>query len=205
MSTRWFQRRAVSNSSALAPATPPSKAPCVVKKKKRAPFPGPPCTARLAAPPPSFILLLRSLQLYNTYLALIITRVAFYLPFSTLMIKSFFDSIPRDLEEAATVDGCSQFGIFLRIILPLVLTGVATIFIFSFLNSWNEFLFSVTVVSKDTLRTITVGLAKTKDQYGIDWGTLMSLSIVSLLPPLIIFMMMQQYFIKGLTAGAVKT
>jgi ABC-type glycerol-3-phosphate transport system permease component len=152
-----------------------------------------------------YFLLLRSFQLYNTYLALIVTRVAFYLPFSTLMIKSFFDSIPRDLEEAATVDGCSQFGIFLRIILPLVVTGVATIFIFSFLNSWNEFLFSITVVSKDTLRTITVGLANTRDQYGIDWGALMSLSIVSLLPPLIIFMMMQQYFIKGLTAGAVKT
>lgn len=152
-----------------------------------------------------YFLLLKGMHIYNTYLALIITRVVFYLPFSTLMIKSFFDSIPRDLEEAATVDGCTQMGIFLRIILPLVLTGVATIFIFSFLNSWNEFLFSVTVVSKDTLRTITVGLAKTKGQYGIDWGTLMSLSIVSLLPPLIIFMLMQQYFIKGLTAGAVKT
>jgi ABC-type glycerol-3-phosphate transport system permease component len=152
-----------------------------------------------------YFLLMKNIQVYNTYLALIVTRVVFYLPFSTLMIKSFFDSIPHDLEEAATVDGCSQFGIFIRIIVPLVMTGVATIFIFSFLNSWNEFLFSVTVVSRETLRTITVGLAQTKGQYGINWGALMSLSLVSLVPPLIIFMLMQQYFIKGLTAGAVKT
>ena len=152
-----------------------------------------------------YFLLLKNLHLYNTYMALIITRVVFYLPFSTLMIKSFFDSIPRDLEEAATVDGCTQFGIFLRIIMPLILTGIATVFIFSFLNSWNEFLFSITVISKDTLKTITVGIANTKGQYGINWGTLMSLSLVSLVPPMIISLLMQQYFIKGLTTGAVKT
>ncbi len=152
-----------------------------------------------------YFLLLKNLHLYNTYMALIITRVVFYLPFSTLMIKSFFDSIPRELEEAATVDGCTQFGIFLRIIIPLILTGIATVFIFSFLNSWNEFLFSITVISKNTLKTITVGIANTKGQYGINWGALMSLSLVSLVPPMIIFMLMQQYFIKGLTSGAVKT
>jgi multiple sugar transport system permease protein len=152
-----------------------------------------------------YFLLMKGLNIYNTYMALIVTRVVFYLPFCTLMIKSFFDSIPRDLEEAATVDGCNQFGIFLRIILPVVLTGVVTIFIFSFLNSWNEFLFSVTVVSRDSLRTITVGLASTQGQYGVNWGTLMSMSMMSLAPPLIIFMSMQKYFIRGLTAGAVKT
>lgn len=152
-----------------------------------------------------YFLLMKNMHIYNTYLALIVTRVVFALPFSTLMIKSFFDGIPRDLEEAATVDGCSQFGVFLRITLPLVLTGIATIFIFSFLRGWNEFLFSITVVSRDTLKTITVGLAKTKGQYEIDWGALMSLSLVSMIPPLIIFMCMQKYFIKGITAGAVKT
>ncbi len=151
-----------------------------------------------------YFILMKSLHIYNTYLALIVTRVVFYLPFCTLMIKSFFDSIPRDLEEAATVDGCSQFGVFVRIILPVVLTGVVTIFIFSFLNSWNEFLFSITVVSKDSLRTITVGLASQVGQYGVNWGTLMSMSMMSLAPPLIIFLSMQRYFIRGLTAGAVK-
>ena len=151
-----------------------------------------------------YFIIMRNMSMYDTYTALIVTRVVFYLPFSSLMIKSFFDSIPRELEEAATVDGCSQLGIFVRIVLPLVVTGVATIFIFSFLNSWNEFVFSVTVVSRNPLKTITVGLAASVAQYGVDWGQLMSLSMISLFPPLIIFMFMQKYFIKGLTAGAVK-
>jgi len=151
-----------------------------------------------------YFVLMKDIHLYNTIGALVVTRVVFYLPFCTLMIKSFFDSIPRDLEEAATVDGCSQFGTFIRIILPVVRTGVVTIFIFSFLNSWNEFLFSITVVSRDSLRTITVGLASQVGEYGVNWGTLMSMSMMSLAPPLIIFMSMQKYFIRGLTAGAVK-
>jgi len=151
-----------------------------------------------------YFVLMKDMQLYNTLGALVVTRVVFYLPFCTLMIKSFFDSIPKDLEEAATVDGCSQFGTFIRIILPVVRTGVVTIFIFSFLNSWNEFLFSVTVVSRDSLRTITVGLASQVGEYGVNWGTLMAMSMMSLAPPLIIFMSMQKYFIRGLTAGAVK-
>jgi multiple sugar transport system permease protein len=151
-----------------------------------------------------YFILMKDIHLYNTIGALVVTRIVFYLPFCTLMIKSFFDSIPRDLEEAATVDGCSQFGTFMRIILPVVRTGVVTIFIFSFLNSWNEFLFSITVVSRDSLRTITVGLASQVGEYGVNWGTLMSMSMMSLAPPLIIFMSMQKYFIKGLTAGAVK-
>ncbi|NQT58623.1 MAG: carbohydrate ABC transporter permease [Bacteroidetes bacterium] len=151
-----------------------------------------------------YFILMKNLNIYNTITALVVTRVVFYLPFCTLMIKSFFDSIPRDLEEAATVDGCSQFGTFVRIILPVVRTGVVTIFIFSFLNSWNEFLFSITVVSRDSLKTITVGLASQVGQYQVNWGSLMSMSVMSLAPPLIIFMSMQRYFIRGLTAGAVK-
>jgi multiple sugar transport system permease protein len=151
-----------------------------------------------------YFVIMRNMGIYDTYIALIVTRVVFYLPFSSLMIKSFFDSIPRELEEAATVDGCSQLGIFFRIVLPLVVTGIATIFIFSFLNSWNEFVFSVTVVSRNPLKTITVGLAASVAQYHIDWGQLMSLSMISLFPPLLIFMLMQKYFIRGLTTGAVK-
>ena len=151
-----------------------------------------------------YFIIMRNFNIYNKYLALIVTRVVFYLPFSSLMIKSFFDGIPRELDEAARVDGCSQFGTFVRIVLPLVVTGLATIFIFSFLNSWNEFVFSVTVVSSNTLKTITVGLAASVSQYDVDWGQLMSLSMISLALPLLIFMMMQKYFIRGLTAGAVK-
>ncbi len=151
-----------------------------------------------------YFLLLRTFQVYNTYAALILTRVVFFLPFSTLMVKSFCDSLPRELEEAAIVDGCSNLMIFIRIILPLVVPAIATILIFTFLNSWNEFLFSVTVVSRDTLRTITVGLAATQGQYDIDWSQLMALSVVSLMAPLMIFVIFQRYFIKGITAGAIK-
>lgn len=151
-----------------------------------------------------YFLLMRTFQIYNTYTALILTRVVFFLPFSTLMIKSFSDNLPKELEEAAIVDGCSNLVIFIKIILPLVVPAIATILIFTFLNSWNEFLFSITVVSRDTLRTITVGLAATQGQYDIDWSQLMSLSVISLLAPLTIFVIFQRYFIKGITAGAIK-
>lgn len=151
-----------------------------------------------------YFLLMRTFQIYNTYTALILTRVVFFLPFSTLMIKSFSDNLPRELEEAAIVDGCSNLAIFIKIILPLVVPAIATILIFTFLNSWNEFLFSITVVSRDTLRTITVGLAASQGQYDIDWSQLMSLSVISLLAPLTIFVIFQRYFIKGITAGAIK-
>ena len=151
-----------------------------------------------------YFLLLKAFAIYNTYTALILTRVVFFLPFSTLMIKSFCDSLPKELEEAAIVDGCSNFTIFIRVVLPLVVPAIATILIFTFLNSWNEFLFSITVVSRDTLRTITVGLAMMRGQYDIDWSQLMALSVVALAAPLLIFVVFQRYFIKGITAGAIK-
>ncbi len=151
-----------------------------------------------------YFLLLKAFAIYNTYTALILTRVVFFLPFSTLMIKSFCDSLPKELEEAAIVDGCSNFTIFIRVVLPLVVPAIATILIFTFLNSWNEFLFSITVVSRDTLRTITVGLSMMRGQYDIDWSQLMALSVVALAAPLLIFVVFQRYFIKGITAGAIK-
>ncbi len=144
------------------------------------------------------------LHLLDTYWALIIAYNAFAIPFCTWLLRGFFMEIPKELEEAAEIDGAGQLGTFFRIVLPLSLPGLVATLIFSFILAWQEFLFAVTFTSKAGLRTLTVGIAAMRGRDIVDWGLLNAGVVVSTVPLAVLFAFVQRYLVKGLTAGAVK-
>ncbi len=144
------------------------------------------------------------LHLLDTYWALIIAYNAFAIPFCTWLLRGFFMEIPKELEEAAEIDGAGQLGTFFRIVLPLSLPGLVATLIFSFILAWQEFLFAVTFTSKAELRTLTVGIAAMRGRDIVDWGLLNAGVVVSTVPLAALFAFVQRYLVKGLTAGAVK-
>ncbi len=146
----------------------------------------------------------QKLNLLDTYWALIIAYNAFAIPFCTWLLRGFFIEIPRELEEAAEIDGAGQLGTFFRIVLPLSLPGLVATLIFSFILAWQEFLFAVTFTSKAELRTLTVGISAMRGRDIVDWGLLNAGVVVSTVPLAILFVFVQRYLVKGLTAGAVK-
>jgi len=152
---------------------------------------------------PMFIIL-NDLHLIDTYGALIIADTTFALPFSIWMLKGFFASIPSELDDAARIDGCSRLQAFWRIILPLAAPGLAATACFAFILSWNEFLFALNFTASDSARTIPVGLALAVSPYYNDWGRLNAQAVMFTVPTLLLFLAMQKYLVKGLTAGAVK-
>ena len=152
---------------------------------------------------PMFMLYTR-LGLMNTLYSIIISYTTSNLAFNIMMVRGFFDTIPRELEEAGKVDGCTGFQAYLRIILPISLPGVATVAIFTFLNAWNEFTFASLMLRKTDIQTITVGLTKFVQQNTTDWSKLMAASAIATVPALFFLIFAQKYLIQGLTAGAVK-
>lgn len=148
--------------------------------------------------------IIAGMGLTSSYFGVIIGHVTVTLPFSIWLLISFFQKVPREIEEAAWVDGASVFKTFYRIFLPLCIPGVLSIGIMAFILSWNEYLLSSVLVSSDTMKTITVGLANYISSTEIDWGTIMALGTVTTIPIVILFTAIQKYFVEGLTAGAVK-
>jgi multiple sugar transport system permease protein len=146
----------------------------------------------------------QSLHLLNTYWALIIAYNAFAIPFCTWLLRGFFMDIPAELEEAALIDGASEVGAFLRVVLPISLPGLLATLIFSFILSWQEFLFAVTFTNSSELRTLTVGIAAMRGKDIVDWGLLNAGVVVTTIPLAILFAFIQRFLVKGLTAGAVK-
>lgn len=146
----------------------------------------------------------RDFGLLNTYAGLIISYNAFSIPFCTWMLRGFFDSIPKDLEEAAEIDGCDAYGAFFRVALPLTLPGLIATAIFSFIQGWHEFIFAVTMIDDSKMFTLTVGIASMKSINIIDWGLLNAGVVVTTIPLVFLFAFVQKYLIRGLTAGAVK-
>jgi ABC-type glycerol-3-phosphate transport system permease component len=146
----------------------------------------------------------RQLDLVNNYIPVILVYTVTQLPFSTWMLRSYFDSVPRELDEAAKVDGCSAFRAFLQIILPLAAPGIAAVAIFSFLFSYNEFFISSIFLRDENRMTVPVGIQSFMQQYGTDWGSLMASATLAMVPTLILFLFVQKYLIAGATAGAVK-
>ncbi len=152
---------------------------------------------------PLFILL-RGLGLNRTYLAMILPYIAFRLPMSVMLIRSFFVSISKEMEEAAIIDGASLWQIFTKIYVPLSKPILSTVTIMTIYYAWNEFLFATILVDSSSLRTIPVGLMVFRDGLMTEWGVVMAGMVISCIPLIIVYLCMSRNFIRGLTAGAVK-
>jgi multiple sugar transport system permease protein len=149
-------------------------------------------------------LMMRDLRLLNTKASLIIVYTAFNLPFVVWMMRGFFAEVPRDLEEAALVDGDSRLGALVRVVLPLVTPGLAATAVFCLIVSWNEFLFALVLTQTDAAMTLPVGIAGRVTQYEIKWGVMSAAGVVAMMPILIFALAMQRYLVRGLSLGAVK-
>ncbi|BCL77925.1 ABC transporter permease [Ktedonobacteria bacterium brp13] len=153
----------------------------------------------------SLYTLFRELHMLNTYPALVLAFTTFSLPFSIWMIKGFCDTLPEDLEEAGRIDGLSRMGVLVRIVLPLIVPGVIAVGFFSFLNSWNELLYAVTLTTSPDMRTIPAGFIGTYvGEFQDRWPDMMAASVIVALPIVILFTVFQRQLVSGLTAGAVK-
>ena len=149
-------------------------------------------------------LMMRDLRLLNTHASLIIVYTAFNLPFVVWMMRGFFADLPRDLEEAALVDGDSRLGALVRVVLPLVAPGLAATAVFCLIISWNEFLFALVMTQTDAAMTLPVGIAGRVTQYEIKWGVMSAAAAVALAPILVFALALQKYLVRGLSLGAVK-
>lgn len=138
----------------------------------------------------------------DTYAALIVPGLAS--AFGTFLLRQFFLTIPKELEEAAFIDGCSRFGVLFRIILPLSKPALATLAIFTFMYVFNDFLWALIVTNSEDMRTVQLGLAIFRDRYVTEWDKLMAGSVMATVPVLIVFFLGQQYFIKGITLSGLK-
>lgn len=152
---------------------------------------------------PVFIML-RNLKMVNSYQALIVPYIAFALPMAIMIMISFFESLPYELEESACLDGCGIFRTFFQIMLPLVKPAVATISIFTFLSTWNEMMFAVTFISKEQFRTLTVGIMQMVGQYTTNWGAMGAGLVVATLPTIVMYIFLSDQVQNGMVAGAVK-
>ena len=145
------------------------------------------------------------LNLIDTHLGLILVNVMLTAPFAFWLIEGFLDAVPREIEEAATVDGASRWAIYGRVILPLIGPGLGTISVYAFITSWTEFTFSSVLLIDRDLKTLPMGLADILAQYNIDWGLLTSNTVLAMIPGIIFFAFAGRLFIRGLVAGALKT
>ena len=152
---------------------------------------------------PLYILMQR-LGLLDTYAAMILAYTTFMVPLCTFMLKGFIDSIPYELEEAAEIDGCSRLRIIYQIILPISIPSLVATALFAFVNAWNEFMFGYVFINDEAHRTLTPGITLFKGLYTTDWGSIMSASVLAVLPVVILFIYLQKFLIEGMAAGSVK-
>ncbi|WP_421592283.1 carbohydrate ABC transporter permease [Shinella sp. M27] len=148
--------------------------------------------------------MLSPLGLTNSLTGLVLVYTAFNVPFATFLMQSFFDGIPKDLEEAAMIDGATQFVAFRQIILPLTLPGLAATLGFVFTAAWSELLFALMLISGNDSSTFPVGLLTFVSKFSVDFGQMMAAGVLALIPACLFFLLIQRYLVQGLTAGAVK-
>lgn len=149
-------------------------------------------------------MILSTLSLIDTRTGLVICHTILTFPFAVWMLKSFFETLPRDIDEAAWVDGCSYLGTFVRIVLPLSLPGIFSVAIFVFVLSWNEFLFASIVMTSSNLKTVPVGISEFITSFDVRWGEIMALGTLATVPVVVLFSLVQRYFLRGVLSGAVK-
>jgi ABC-type glycerol-3-phosphate transport system permease component len=142
------------------------------------------------------------LGLLDTYLMLILANSAFISPLAIWFMQGYFRSIPPQIEEAAMIDGTSRLGALYRVVLPSAAPGLVTVSLISFVQAWNEFILALVLTSSSNMRTVPVGIHLYMTDYGIDWGSITAAAVISILPVLVLFILMQRHFVRGLTAGA---
>ncbi|GAB2553909.1 carbohydrate ABC transporter permease [Gracilibacillus alcaliphilus] len=142
--------------------------------------------------------------LVNSYTALIVGNTTTALPFAIVIMRPFFLSIPKGLEEAAVIDGCNTFTAFTRIILPLTKPIILTVLTFSFLFAWGDLIFALTLATDENVRPLTMGITRFIGQYGTQWDNLMAVATIAAAPIIIIFLVFQKHIVSGITAGSEK-
>lgn len=152
---------------------------------------------------PLFIMF-KNIHLYNTWGAAMLSDATIGIPFSVLILKNYFAAIPKDMEEAAYIDGCNHLTAFLRILLPIAKPGVMVCAIFSFLYAWGDLAYGMTFILDQQKRPITAGIFNFMGQYGTKWSYLTAFAVVTIIPVALIFIFMQKYIVGGMTSGAVK-
>jgi raffinose/stachyose/melibiose transport system permease protein len=159
---------------------------------------------------PAFILIFPvyritiSLHLMNSYWSLILPYIATSISFNTLLFTGFLKGFPREVEEAAVLDGCGLYTLCKNIVFPIILPVIATIFIFNILYIWNEFPFAVTLISDEKLMTISLGISQFQGRFSVDYAGIIAASTMFIIPQLLFFGFFQRFIIEGMTAGAVK-
>lgn len=149
-------------------------------------------------------IIMKKYQLIDTYFALVISYSTFTIPFCFLLTKSYFDNLPRELYEAARIDGCPDFYIFWKVAVPLILPGIMVTSLFAFVLAWCDFMFAKTFTNTERTRTITVGLSTLQGTWTVEWGPLMAAASITTIPILVLFSLANKYIVEGLTAGSVK-
>lgn len=152
---------------------------------------------------PYFKMLVK-IKLYNTHLGLILAFTTLTLPFSAWMLTGFIDTVPHELDEAAMIDGCTRIHAFLKVVFPLITPGMVATLVFAFLLAWGDLLWVLCLTSTDSMATITLGLSRLVTQFRIIWPQLMAGSVIAAVPPMVLYLILQNYLVKGLTGGAVK-
>ena len=148
--------------------------------------------------------LIVALKLYNTYWALILTYMVFTLPYAIIMMTGYFNTLPRDLDEAVLIDGGTSLVALWRVLVPISIPGIVSIGVYTFMLAWNEFLFALTLTKTNDMRTVPVGIQLLMGQHSYEWNQMMAMSVLGSLPVLLLFLIFQRYFIAGMSAGSVK-
>ncbi|WP_126383028.1 carbohydrate ABC transporter permease [Actinomyces howellii] len=161
-----------------------------------------------AVPPITLLIpffgLMVTLKLYNTYQGLILTYMVFTLPYAIIMLTGYFNTLPRELDEAAKVDGTSSLGALWRVLVPISVPGIVSVGIYTFMIAWNEYLFALTLTRTNDMRTVPIGIQLLMGQHSYEWNEMMAMSVLGSIPVMVLFIFFQRYFIGGMTAGSVK-
>jgi multiple sugar transport system permease protein len=144
-------------------------------------------------------------RIFDTYFALILTYMAFTLPYAILLLTGYLNTLPRELDEAVLVDGGSSWTALWRVLVPLSVPGIVATAVYTFLLAWNEFLFALTLTKSMEMRTVPIGIELLMGQHAFEWNQMMAMSVLGSVPLLVIYLVAQRYFLAGMTAGSVKT
>ncbi|GAA0178615.1 carbohydrate ABC transporter permease [Clostridium sediminicola] len=162
-----------------------------------------------AVPPITLLIpyfsLIVTMKLYNTYMALIFTYMVFTLPYAIIMMTGYFNTLPKELDEAVKIDGANSFVALWKVLVPISVPGIVSTGIYTFMLAWNEYLFALTLTKTTEMRTVPIGIQLLMGQHSYEWNEMMAMSILGCLPVLLLFLFFQRYFIGGMTVGSIKS